>query len=41
VTFEQAQILMMKNQKAPARSKAAEDFYLLTTKLYWTLLVIF
>ena len=33
-TFEQAQILMEKNKKAPARAKAIEDFYLLTTKLY-------
>jgi len=34
VTFEQAQILMEKNKKAPARAKAVEDFYLLTTKLF-------
>jgi DNA invertase Pin-like site-specific DNA recombinase len=34
ITFEQAQILMEKNKKAPARAKAIEDYYLLTTKLY-------
>ena len=33
-TFEQTQILMEKNKKAPARAKAVEDFYLLTTKLF-------
>jgi len=31
--FEQAQILMAKNKKAPARAKAIHDHYLLTTKL--------
>ena len=35
VTFEQAQILMDKNKKAPARAKAVEDYYLLTTRLFW------
>ena len=34
VTFEQTQILMVKNKKAPARAKATEDYYLLTTKLF-------
>jgi len=34
VTFEQTQILMEKNKKAPARAKAVEDYYLLTTKLF-------
>jgi len=33
-TFEQTQILMEKNKKAPARAKAIEDYYLLTTKLF-------
>ena len=33
-TFEQTQILMEKNKKAPARAKAVEDCYLLTTKLF-------
>ncbi|MFI3254945.1 MAG: recombinase family protein [Eubacteriales bacterium] len=33
-TFEQAQSQMEKNKKAPARSKAKEDMYLLTTKLF-------
>ena len=33
-TFEQTQILMDKNKKAPARAKAVEDFYLLTTKIF-------
>ncbi len=33
-TFERAQIQLEKNKKAPARSKAVEDNYLLTTKLY-------
>ena len=32
--FYQVQDLMVKNKKAPARSKAVEDFYLLTTKIY-------
>jgi len=34
ITFEQAQILMEKNKKAPARAKAVEDYYLLITKLF-------
>ena len=33
-TFEQTQILMEKNKKAPARAKAVEDNYLLTTRLF-------
>ena len=33
-TFEQAQILMEKNRKAPARAKAVDENYLLTTRLY-------
>lgn len=33
-TFEQAQVQLAKNKKAPARSKTKEDYYLLTTKLY-------
>jgi len=33
-TFEQTQIIMEKNKKAPARAKAVEDYYLLTTKLF-------
>jgi len=33
-TFEQAQILLDKNKKAPARAKAIEDYYLLTTKIF-------
>ena len=32
--FSDAQILMEKNKKAPARAKAVEEFYLLTTKLF-------
>ena len=32
-SFEQAQVLMQKNKKAPARAKAIEGNYLLTTKL--------
>ena len=34
ITFEQAQILLEKNKKAPARAKAIEDNYLLTTKIF-------
>ena len=34
VTFEQAQIQLEKNKKAPARAKAVEENYLLTTKLF-------
>ena len=34
ITFEEAQILMEKNKKAPARAKAIEENYLLTTKLF-------
>ena len=34
ITFEQAQILLEKNKKAPARAKAVEENYLLTTKLF-------
>ena len=33
-TFNRAQTVMAKNKKAPARAKAIEDNYLLTTKLY-------
>jgi len=33
-TFEQAQILLEKNKKAPARTKTVEENYLLTTKLF-------
>ena len=33
-TFAKAQEVMAKNKKAPARAKAIEDNYLLTTKLY-------
>ena len=33
-TFKQAQILMQKNKKAPARAKAIKDNYLLTTKFF-------
>ena len=32
--FNDAQILLAKNKKAPARSKAVEDEYLLTTKIF-------
>jgi len=32
--FEQAQIMMQKNKKAPARAKATDEQYILTTKLY-------
>ena len=34
ITFQQAQILLEKNKKAPARTKAVEEHYLLTTKLF-------
>ncbi len=33
-TFEQAQIMLEKNKKAPARTKSKEEQYLLTTKLF-------
>ena len=33
-TFEQAQILLQKNKKAPARAKAVDENYILTTKLF-------
>jgi len=33
-TFEQAQILLDKNKKAPARAKAVDEHYLLTTRLF-------
>ena len=33
-TFTEAQILMEKNKKAPARAKAVDEHYLLTTKLF-------
>jgi hypothetical protein len=33
-TFEQAQILIKKNRRAPARAKAIDENYLLTTKLF-------
>ncbi|MDK2903578.1 MAG: site-specific recombinase [Clostridiales bacterium] len=33
-TFEQEQILMEKNKKAPARAKAVDKSYILTTKLF-------
>ncbi len=32
--FEEVQIMMQKNKKAPARAKAVEEQYLLTTKLF-------
>ena len=32
--FEQVQIMMQKNKKAPARAKATDEQYILTTKLY-------
>jgi hypothetical protein len=35
LTFEQAQIQLEKNKKAPARAKAIDENYLLTTKLFW------
>ena len=34
VTFQQAQILLEKNKKAPARAKTIEENYLLTSKLF-------
>jgi len=34
VTFEQVQLLLEKNKKAPARTKTVEENYLLTTKLF-------
>ena len=34
VTFEQAQMLLAKNKKAPSRLKAIDENYLLTTKLF-------
>ena len=34
VTFEEAQILLEKNKKAPARAKAIDENYLLTTKIF-------
>jgi DNA invertase Pin-like site-specific DNA recombinase len=34
VTFEQVQLLLEKNKKAPARVKTADEQYLLTTKLF-------
>jgi len=33
-TFADVQVLMAKNKKVPARAKAVEEFYLLTTKLF-------
>jgi len=33
-TFEQAQIILEKNKKAPARSKAIDEHYLLSTKIF-------
>ena len=33
-TFQEAQVMLEKNKKAPARAKAIEDQYLLTTKLF-------
>ena len=33
-TFSEVQIMLQKNKKAPARAKAIEDQYLLTTKLF-------
>ena len=33
-TFDEAQILIEKNRRAPARAKAVEEFYLLTTKIF-------
>ena len=33
-TFAKAQIIMDKNKKAPARHKAVEDYYLLSTKIF-------
>ena len=34
VTFEEAQMIMEKNKKAPARAKSLEENYLLTTKIF-------
>ena len=34
ITFEEAQVILQKNKKAPARAKAVEENYLLTTKLF-------
>ena len=34
VTFEETQILLEKNRKAPARAKAIDENYLLTTKIF-------
>ena len=34
ITFEQAQMLLEKNKKAPARAKSVEENYLLTTRLF-------
>ena len=34
ITFGEAQVLLEKNRKAPARAKAIEDNYLLTTKIF-------
>ena len=33
-TFADVQIMMEKNKKTPARAKAVEEHYLLTTKLF-------
>lgn len=33
-TFKQAQIMLEKNKKAPARAKAKEEMYLLSTKIF-------
>ena len=34
-TFADVQILMEKNKGAPARAKAVEDDYILTTRILW------
>ena len=34
VTFEQARLMLEKNKKAPARAKAVDEHYLLTTRLF-------
>jgi hypothetical protein len=34
--FERVQEKLAKNKKAPARAKAVEEHYLLTTKLFWS-----
>jgi len=34
ITFEETQVLMEKNKKAPARAKTIEENYLLTTKIF-------